>query len=146
MSYAPALRDIESKFLCKLFRSLAGDGISPGPKRYHKVSCFIKYHVAVHHSRKTDAGELLDAYSVFRLNVLFKVGVAVLKSCPYIIQRVCPYSVLKSVFPLMTALCYGVVVLIYKYRLDPGRTKLDTKYTFAALNTFCCIHFYILLK
>ena len=146
MCYAPALGNIEIKFFGKLFCCFACNGISPGPEGYHEVSCLIKYHISVHHGREADACEPLYTYAVFFLYVLFKICITVLKSCPDVIERVCPYTVLESVFPFMSALCYGVVVFIYKYCLDPGRTKLNTQYTFSAFDTFCCIHFKFLLN
>ena len=98
----------------------------------------------MHHGADTDACEDFYFCIILFEYVCTQVGVAVLKSIPYSLYAVCPQSVHELVFPVVTALCYRLVLLIYEDSLDAGRAKLDAEDGFSLLDSFFCCHFFVI--
>ncbi len=72
----------------------------------------------------------LIRYSVFFLYIFCHITVAVLKTCPDIIQRVCPQSVLITVLPCMASGCNWIVLLIDQYCFNFVEPNSIPRYAF----------------
>ena len=118
------------------FRSLSCIAVSPCLEWCKKLSFFVKCHISVHHGTESDRSEFFNCYSVLFLYIFCHVTVTVLKTCPDIIQRVSPQSVLVTVLPCVASGCNWIVLLIDQYRFDSCRTEFDSQKRFSALNDF----------
>ena len=141
---APTERNIVYEQLRQGSGSLGGVGVAPGTERNKYFLLLVECHVAVHHGADTDACEDFYFCNILFEYVCTQVGVAVLKSIPYSLYAVCPQSVHELVFPVVTALCYRLVLLIYEDSLDAGRAKLDAEDGFSLLDSFFCCHFFVI--
>ena len=103
MSAAPALRNIEIKKLCKLVSRFFRSGISPCPERDKEIIIFAESQYSVHHCGNAHCTVGFGIYAVFFVNVLYKGSIAGADAVMYILQRICPVSVLKPVLPLKGA-------------------------------------------
>jgi hypothetical protein len=74
----------------------------------------------MHHGTDADRSELLDFAVIFSLDILAKVSIAVFETVPDSFGAIGPKSVDELVFPLVTALCDRLVLLVDKDGLDTG--------------------------
>lgn len=68
------------------------------------------------------------------------VGVAVLQTVPDAVDAVGPEAVNELVLPLVTTLCYRLVLLVDEDSLDAGRAELDTEHSLTSDDSFFCSH------
>ena len=130
MGNAPSLGNIVLEQFGQFPGSLTGNGISPGAEGHQLLSVFIKYQIAVHHGADSDGTYLGKLYAVFFLHVLFQGSKAALQSLPDQTKGIGPDAVVQLVFPVKISYCNGFVAAIHQYRLDSGRTQLNTKGSF----------------
>ena len=134
MCDTPSQRNIILEQIYQHFGSFSCIAVSPCLEWCKKLSFFVKCHISVHHSTESDRSQFLDRYSVFFLYIFCHIAVAVLKTCPDIVQRVCPQSVLITVLPCMASGCDRIVLLIDQYCFNSCRTEFDSKICFSAFN------------
>ena len=128
---APSERDVILEQIYQYFCCLSCIAVSPCLEWCKKLSFFVKCHISVHHGTESDRSQFLDRYSVFFLYIFCHIAVAVLKTCPDIVQRVCPQSVLITVLPCMASGCDRIVLLIDQYCFNSCRTEFDSKICFS---------------
>ena len=98
----------------------------------------------MHHCAHADGGETLNLDAVLRLDIGTEVSVAVLHTVPYSLDAVCPQTVDELVFPFMTALGDGGVVLVDENGLDSRRTEFYSENGLAFLYClFSVVHCHI---
>ena len=106
MCDTPSQRNIILEQIYQHFGSFSCIAVSPCLEWCKKLSFFVKCHVTV----------------------------TVLKTCPDIIQRVSPQSVLVTVLPCVASGCNWIVLLIDQYCFNSCRTEFDSKICFSAFN------------
>ena len=146
MSNAPSLRNVVVEQFHQFLAGFSCNVVSPCTEWYKKFSLFVKWHISMHHGADAKCTYRFQFYVIFCLHIPCHILITVLKTCPDIIQTVCPDTVFITVFPFMTAGCDWLIFVIYKYCFDPGRTKFNTKRCFVSENRcfcFCCSHFYV---
>ena len=146
MCNTPSLRNVIVKQFHQFLACFSGNIVSPCTEWYKKFSFFVKRHIAMHHGADTECTYRFQFYVIFCLYIFCHVLIAVLNTCPDIIQTVCPDTIFIAVLPLVCAGCDRLVFVIYKYRFDSGRTKFNPKCCFVCENRcfcFCCSHFYV---
>ena len=136
MCDTPSQRNIILEQIYQHFGSFSCIAVSPCLEWCKKLSFFVKCHISVHHGTESDRSQFLDRYSVFFLYIFCHIAVAVLKTCPDIVQRVGPQSVLITVLPCMASGCDRIVLLIDQYCFNSCRTEFDSQKRFSALNDF----------
>jgi len=97
----------------------------------------------VHHGAEADGGQIGQLGVVFLLNVLLKLSIGVLKTCPDVVDGIGPDAVFQTVFPVVVTGCNGRVILIHQHGLDAGGAQFYAKDGLACDNGFadgCGIH------
>ena len=120
MGDAPALRDVELKKLCELFRCLFCNGISPGAEGNENLPILAKGHIAVHHGTETNSSQIYHLYAVLFLYIFCHLSVGILQTVPDHIDPVCPDAVYQLVLPLMAAGCDRLILIVHQNRLNTG--------------------------
>ena len=127
MGNAPSLGNIILKQLCQFLCCLPCNGISPGPEGNKQFSCFIKYHISMHHGADPHRTNMHKACSVLLFYICCQILIAETQTFPDIFQGIGPDPVFQTVFPFITSLGNRGGGTVNQYRLDPGRTKLDSQ-------------------
>ena len=140
MGDAPAERDVVVEELGEFSGSLSGIGVTPSAEGNHDFVLLVESHIAVHHGRDTDTSQNLEFRIVLLEHILAEISIAVLQTIPDGLGAIGPESVDQLVFPGVTALGDGFVLLVDEDGLDTGRAKLDTENGFTLLDGFFCCH------
>ena len=146
MSNAPSLRNVVVEQFHQFLAGFSCNVVSPCTEWYKKFSFFVKWHISMHHGADAKCTYGFQFYVIFCFYILCHILIAVLDTCPDIIQTVCPDTVFITVFPFMCTGCDWLIFVIYKYCFDSGRTKFNTKRCFVSENRcfcFCYSHFYV---
>ena len=150
MRNTPSLWNMILEQFRKLFRCLFRNRISPCPERDQKLSIFVKCHITMHHSTKSNCSKLCNLYPVLILYILHHTTITVLYASPDIFQSIGPYSIVISIFPVMTSRCHRFIFFINQDSLDPCGSKFNPKNRFSFFDHLFCIlnincHFLFLL-
>ncbi len=140
MADAPAERNVVDEQVAEHSGSLGRVGVSPCTERHKDVALLVERHVAVHHGADAYGSKTFNLYIVGSLDVGPQIGIAVLQTVPDGLDAVGPQTVDKLVFPFVTPLGYGVVILIDEHGLDAGRPEFDAENGFALLNGGFGVH------
>ena len=140
MGDAPAERDVVVEELGEFSSSLSGIGVTPSAEGNHDFVLLVESHIAVHHGRDADASQNLEFRIVLLEHILAEISIAVLQAIPDGLGAIGPESVDQLVFPGVTALGDGFVLLVDEDGLDTGRAKLDTENGLTLLDGFFCCH------
>src|SRR5574344_3073160 len=106
MCYAPSLRDMELKQLCKVIRSFFLSVISPRSERHKLFSILVKYKVSVHHGAYPYRTDLCQRRAVFIHDIICQGCITLGETIIDLIHAVCPPAVLKPVLPIKCARRY----------------------------------------
>ena len=137
---------MELKCFRQSFGCLLCNGISPSTERNQQIAIFVKCQITMHHGTETDTCQLLYFYPILFHDILCHLLVAVLQTCPDIIQCICPYSIFQTILPVMRSGCNRQSVFIHQYCFDSCGTELDTEHSFSCCNcTFYITHKIFLL-
>ena len=138
MGNAPPLGNVKAKQGRKLLYCLSRHGVSPGTEGNKKLAVLVESHVSVHHAGKADGAKPCDGNAILLLYVLNKRGVAILQPLLNVIHAIRPDLILKTIFPVTHSHGNGLMRFIHQNSLDPGRTKLNSKYRSSGNNCVLC--------
>ena len=127
MADCPPLRHGIAEELGKLPALVLGNRIAPGPEGSQQAAIRIEGHIAMHHGADAEGLEPREGDAVSFLDILPQRGIAVRKPFHYILDGICPDTVLIAVLPVMEAACYRGLVRPDEDCLDPCRSEFDSE-------------------
>ena len=94
----------------------------------------------MHHSADADGSELLQRDAVLLLHCRGKASVGILQAFRDVFHAVGPYTVLKTVLPVVGADGKDFAVLVDQDTFDPCGAEFDSEICLALLNAGLAIH------
>ena len=139
MSNTPPLRDVVIKELCEHVGCFPCYCIAPGTERNKEIVLLVERHISVHHTAYAYSTKLFDRHAEALFNVLFEIAVAGSEALVDLIERVCPDTVLKVIFPGVTARSNDAEITADEHCLNSGRAEFYTEYRTSVFNLFFCV-------
>ena len=140
MRNTPTQGDIIVEEFRELGSCLSRIGISPGTERNKYLVLFVESHIAMHHGREANSCQRLNLTVVLLEDILAQIGIAILKTIPDGLHRVCPKSVDELVLPLMRTLSYWFVILINEDSLNTCGTEFNSQDGLSGLDCLFSVH------
>ena len=134
MGNAPALRNIEGKFLRQLICRFTCDIVPPGAEGRQLLAVLVKGQVAVHHGTDADGTNLRQGHMIATLDIRCQLLKAGLNSLPGFRHFISPDAVHQLVFPFKTGSCQRFTVLVHEHGLDACGTQLHPQCRSTAFN------------
>ena len=136
MGNAPSLRNVETKYGGEPAAGFRSHGVPPGAEGHQQFSAFVKGHVTMHHTGKSQGSQLGQGHTVLVPYVLFQTLIAALQPFPDILQTVGPDVVFQTVFPIIGAHGHRLMGCVHQHCLDTGGAELNTQHCLSGQNRF----------
>ena len=136
MGNAPSLGNIELEHRNQFSARLPRHGIAPGAERSQQFARCVKWHISVHHARKSHGSQLCNLHTILLPHILRKTLITALKSLPYIFQAIGPDVIFQSILPVPGTHGNGLMIFIHQHCLNAGRTKFQSQNRLPAPDDF----------